>query len=936
MTVMQRLTVTDLRRNKGRSVMTICGIALSVALITVVACLMASIRHTAADYSVMQSGNFDYILIGPFEEEDVSKIALNRDVQGVYTVSEMGAAQFASNNQYHNWLSVVGMNREAYTDCFAFSLSEGTLPQNEGEVLITPAFRRYSEKEYRVGDTIEVDLGWFYTKDIDGTRYYNIPAEGIWRWESAEFEKTSRRTYTVCGIASEFSGELAEGSDTGTGRQQLPTLFTVSGFSGKASIKPDEDVYIPMLRRIYLKLTDEGAQNHIQVMAGLTGLTEDQVKRFVEYNAMSEEEFQLVNATLEKNSYHIRAVIINHWGRLESSGSDESNRLVFCLVAVIIGVIILSSVYIIRNSFAISVTEKTKLYGMLSSIGATPRQVRQNVLFEGFLLGLFGVPAGILLGMGIAYGLTAVSNTILSDSLFGVHIAFTVSVEAIVLAVILAFATIFLSCYVPAQEASKIPPIEAIRSNRDIKRNKKTETYKTPALITRLFGVGGSIAWKNLRRSRRQYRTTVISIIVSIVLFITISSVVDVMTEVVRQQFGDIDCELIYYGAEYDSVTEADEEDPSLTYETMRLNVEKTVELWERIAGMDGVEKARYSFRAANYHYTIPESALASDLKDYQCTYVYDHFDGKAEVTVGDASVYGVNRETFDELLKKSGADPDSVKNGVILLNRNMGIGADSSDRPFGRFLQDPVGTTITLEENDTGDKIPLTIAAEVSDLTYLRNLEMSSFSAYGMLVMPMDTFRKTFSLDHIREMNLQIHSIHPDETADAIEEMLLANGREDTDSLINYDRLKRMLEAQVLMAEIFIYGFIVIISLIGITNIFNTITNNLRRRQKEFAMLQSIGMTGKEFHLMITLESLFYTSKSLLIGLPIGLGGSFLLYQMIASVNIGIEIPYVFPAKAVLISVLAVLIVIWVIMSFSIRRVHSQNVIETIRKDSQ
>ncbi|MBQ1658747.1 MAG: ABC transporter permease, partial [Clostridia bacterium] len=146
-----------------------------------------------------------------------------------------------------------------------------------------------------------------------------------------------------------------------------------------------------------------------------------------------------------------------------------------------------------------------------------------------------------------------------------------------------------------------------------------------------------------------------------------------------------------------------------------------------------------------------------------------------------------------------------------------------------------------------------------------------------------------------------------------------------------------RIANAILVIAEIFAYGFIIVISLIGLTNIFNTITTNMRMRRKEFAVLQSIGMTKKEFNRMIALESLLYTMKSLIIGIPIGLLGSWGIYGIYGSQLRGTakEIPFLFPTFGVLISIVVVLAIVWIIMRFSIRKVRTQNIIETIRSEN-
>ena len=134
------------------------------------------------------------------------------------------------------------------------------------------------------------------------------------------------------------------------------------------------------------------------------------------------------------------------------------------------------------------------------------------------------------------------------------------------------------------------------------------------------------------------------------------------------------------------------------------------------------------------------------------------------------------------------------------------------------------------------------------------------------------------------------------------------------------------------MIIAIFAYGFIIAISLIGITNVFNTINTSMRLRSKEFAMLKSIGMTKKEFNRMIRLESLLYGVKSLLFGIPLGLLGGYAIFRATGN---AIMLNYSFPTMAVLISIVFVFCVVWIIMRASISKVNKQNIIETIRNDN-
>ena len=150
--------------------------------------------------------------------------------------------------------------------------------------------------------------------------------------------------------------------------------------------------------------------------------------------------------------------------------------------------------------------------------------------------------------------------------------------------------------------------------------------------------------------------------------------------------------------------------------------------------------------------------------------------------------------------------------------------------------------------------------------------------------------------------------------------------------SISNLEKTANAERAMLLVISIFLYGFIGVITLIGVTNIFNTITSNMELRQKEFAMLKSIGMTKKEFNKMINLETLFYSSKSLCYGIILGLIGSYIIHWAFSK---NTESSFSFPLTAICISIIFVFIIVYIIMKYSINKINKQNTIETIRNEN-
>lgn len=217
-------------------------------------------------------------------------------------------------------------------------------------------------------------------------------------------------------------------------------------------------------------------------------------------------------------------------------------------VAIVCVIIVVTSVFCIKNSFDISITEKIKQYGMLRSVGATKKQIRKNVFFEATILGLIGIPLGLFAGMLASYILVIVTNLFLTDMLTeGLKLVLSYSWIAIIFAILLGFITIYFSALRSAFKASKVSPIDSIRNSSNIKI--KAKKVKSPKIIKKIFGIGGEISYKNLKRNKKKYRTTVISIVVSVSVFIALSYFMNVaFSEIGRTiDVSDYNISLWYY-----------------------------------------------------------------------------------------------------------------------------------------------------------------------------------------------------------------------------------------------------------------------------------------------------------------------------------------------------------------------------------------------------
>ncbi len=894
MKILNKLTVKNLKLNKSRTIVTIIGIMLSCALIMVVAGMAASAQQTMVNLQINITGNYDLFVKGA-NKKIIDNAQANRNVKDIYIKQNLGCAYLPQAKfDTKPYINVVAFNEKSFTDCFNITLKEGRLPENENELVLSQSVIENSKADYKLGDIVALDLGKrvYVSGDeipLDDTDYFN-DTNG-----TEKLVDTHKKTYTVVGVFNKVSS----------------SYFAADSFSASSSAftLAEENADI---NDLFISFTSDGEKDYITTSGEILNLTGDDFD-----NLKNDFEVYLENGDFDEAS--INKDLLRYKG---FALSDEYMSMLFSLAVIIIVIIAISSIFVIRNSFAISITEKTKLYGMLASIGATSKQIRHNVLFEGFVLGIIGIPAGILLGVGVIALLVVILNALLENMLNGISFVYAVPWWAAVISTVMSAVIILFSTLSSAFRASRIAPITAIRGNNDIKINKnKRKSYKAPRFIKKLFGVGGEIAYKNLKRSKKKYRTTVISIIVTVTMFISISTFIEYEMKITGDHFKNMPYNITVYAND-------------------KLSYDEYENIYKRIIADTDINS---SIKACeNYYGNIV------GLTDY-----YTEDAKAAELSGGDlAYVFGVDNKSFKEYVTALGYNYDDVKDKALITNDFKYYNSDNI-LIKGKEFDLPMNTVVKLYPNGnpsyTEDDIK-EIQKTDPDFVYnpddYKSVDLVIYDTInkevpgsivssimstlneGSVLVSEDYFKKLFAEDNDYTTRVVvIDSAEPAQTVEYIKNLGI-----DGLDIYNLNDQKEQINAVVLIIAIFAYGFIIVISLIGITNVFNTINTNMRLRSKEFAMLKSIGMTKKEFNRMIRLESLFYGLKSLLIGVPLGLLGGYAIFKATGNT---IMLDYSFPTMAVLISIVFVFFVVWLIMKLSISKVNKQNIIETIRNDN-
>lgn len=838
MSILKRFTIKNLLLNKKRSIVTIIGIILSTALICATAGLVTSFQKTLINKEIDGEGSY-HILLKDVPSKELDSILKNRYIGDSYKYSLMGYANLkGSKNQYKPYLKVLEFEDKALLNG-GINLVKGRFPKSSNEVVISEHVLYNGRVNYKLGDKITLAIGNRY--DLEGNE---INFESLSYNDDDVIEENVvpkfTKTFTIVGVIKRPNYTYEGYADAG--------YTVITRLENQAN------------KTYTVGLITDKVKNYDRLYKSITGVSSDKFHDDVKYGA------SVHRALLEYQGYGF--------------GSSTLTTLV-SLGFIVIVIIIISSVFSIKNSFSISVTERFKQYGMLRSVGATKKQIKRSVLFEGLCLGFIGIPLGILSGLLAVFILIKIVGLILEPSLNGITFAFYINWIPILLAALLGFATIMLSALIPACKAAKISPIEAIRSSNDVKLTKKK--IKAPKLIRKLFGVGGVISYKSLKRSKKKYRTTVVSLVVSIAIFIGLSSFIDYGFKLSSISYKNLDYNVNIYS---------------------RANNGDFYNNFKTIASLDGVDK-----------YNLSMVTYAELDKSYLTDFGLDSSGGNGV----NVTIASLSDDEFSRYVKSLGGSVSDFEDKGILVDELMFY--QDNKRREGNVLKLNAGDSIKV-----GDK-SLQIAKRASKKPM--GYEMS-FSDGGYVFVSEKTIRSLS--DKLYSGGLYIKASEPDELCHQIDELKRNNDSFNEIAYNNYDEYVRENDAMILVISIFLYGFIAVITLIGVTNIFNTITTNMALRRKEFAMLKSVGMTKKEFNRMIRLESVFYGVKSLIIGSIIGVLLSYFIHRAVVNT---METAYMFPYKSIVIAVIFVFLIVGLTMKYSIDKINKENIIETIRNDN-
>lgn len=869
MNIVNKLTLRMLKENKRRTLVTIIGVIISVAMVTAVTTLFTSFMNLLQKEAVADNGNW-HVLYKNVTKEQLYEIKNDEETDTVFISRDVGYAELErGQNPSKPYLHVKEFDSTAFEQ-FSIELIEGRLPKTPNEVVISQQIIDDGGVPLEIGQTITLQVGDRYYKIDDDEGITNNSFSLVYNGdELAEtIINTVEKEYKIVGIINAPNWE-----------HSFSPAYMVLSSTHEAFIGANEQVNASVL----VKKLNRSIFNHSNQLAENLGIEE------VIFND-------------ELLRYH---------GIVEG---DNLNRTFISLVTIIIAIIVVGSVSLINNAFAISVSERSRYLGMLASVGATKRQKRNSVYFEGVMIGLISIPLGLIAGIGgIAITLSLLNGILQNVLNLRTELTVVVTPMSIILTIIISMLTIFISVFIPALRASRISAIDAIRQTKDIKLSRKK--VKTSKLVRKIFGIEAEIGLKNLKRNKKRYNATIFSLVISIVLFLTISYFTNSLQKA---------AEMSNFNPEYDISVSFDQ-----NFEQIVQDVIENIRSFEDVTDMNII----YYFGSIEGY--VDKSKLSSSLKERSKDFPDMLEDGKYLYNI-DVNV--LEDEDLKSYVEQISVDFNPLINSdhptAILFNKNHFYDMEKEKYVEEEAVNLDIGDKIALQYNDWVTEKRYQLADEVEIIAEeTEQLPLGIYNSTNpgqfILIMSKSSIEKLVGDIDIETgtSEMYIKSSDPMKTVEDLENIGI-----NKDSIYNVYESKKNDEQFLFVLGVFVYGFITLITLITVSNIFNTISTSIALRKREFGMLKSVGMTPKGFNKMIHYESIFYGIKSLLYGLPISVIVMFLIYK---ATEFSYEYEFYLPWKSIGIVIVAVFLIVGIVMLYSSSKVKKENIIDALKQEN-
>lgn len=862
MNIFNKVALQSLKKSRTRTLITMIGVVLSAALITAVATFCVSLMNYLANSAAEKDGDW-HIEFEGVNSSFASKQASSGKVANTAAFDNIGYAKLdGGKDPQKPYLFIAGFNQKTF-NTLPILLVSGRLPKTSGEIVVPGSVSKSGGIQLKLGDTLSLTVG----SRMNGSR--KLGQNDPYTAGSETFVPKAEKTYTVVGLC------------------QTP-LFEEDKAPG------------------YTVITCADASD-----------TADDLSLFVKLKNPGE-----VHDYAKSTSGSYAAVLNNdvlRWLGLSDDSSDKSfTSLMYSVGAIIILIVMIGSIFLIYNSFNISLNERTHQFGILSSVGATARQLRHSVLFEGLCIGAVGIPIGILVGLGSTeLVITVVAKNFSSLLNSKVPLTVTLSLPAIIAAAAVSMITILISADIPARKAANTPVMECIRQTNEVKVEAKA--IKTSKLAQRIYGLEGTLALKNFKRNKKRYRSIVLSLVLSIVLFISTSALITDVQE---------------SAGKTNEVVSTD-----ISFGTQEMDDRDMVQLYDKLKTADGLTESSYQ---AVWNFSC--AAKASDLSD-----AYRESAGirsPSETVYLPMQIQFLDDKAYLKAVKSLGlpAEQYTVQSAKLIalakvLDRSYE--KKSIEQITNIFKSSSMDLTVVSPTNgktdsEHGQNVNITFVSALlpdppATAAVNKQPKQYPFTAIAPYSLKEKLARSGIKAD-IWVKGMTFCSKDPTQSAAEMKAMIQGEGIKVPYFFINTDEVLEQNRNLMFIANVFAYTFIIMISLIAVANVFNTISTNIKLRRRELAMLRSVGMSDRKFNKMVRFECAFYGMKALLVGLPLAFLFCWLIYK---GWTLGEDsIDFVLPCASVGISVISVLLIIFVAMMYAVSKIKKENIIDALRDD--
>lgn len=841
MNIFHKVALQGLTKNRARTFVTVIGVVLSAALFTTVATFGTSLLQFMVNASAAKCGDWhiDFVDVDlGFVQERME----DSEVMELVAFENIGYAPLdGAKSAEKPYLFLAGFTDKAF-EKLPITLISGRLPQNDTEVIVPNHVSIKAGVRIPMGELLSLAVG---SREMDGSTLTQHDPY----MEGETLATVAEKTYLVVGTYERAGFE--EHDSPGY------TLITKSKGASQAG-------------RYSLFVTLDGPQR-VKAYAG----------RFA-----------------GSLPFVLNEDVLRFYGVSESA---LLNTVMFAVGGILAAIIMTGSVFLIYNSFNISLNERMHQFGILMSAGATARQLTNSVLFEGICIGLLGIPFGVAAGIGgAALILPIVEKNFAVMAASSAGLALSVSVPVLAAAAAVSLVTILISAYIPARKAAAIPVMECIRQTGEIKTEAKD--VRISKFAGRLYGLEGTLSLKNFRRNKRRYRSVVLSLTLSVVLFVTGSAFSAALKGIAKELTVEVDGDISFYAQDMPS--------------------EELLALHDSLKNVEGVSRSTWQ---GNLLYDCTVSGLPAD---FVSAYLQAaDGGGMGEALEIPMYIQFIEDAVYYEFIESLGFSREeySGRDGKVLA-----LIIDTSEHNtffVGQQME------FTLHSPDGGQA--KTVPAAMVDNYPLDTLPFDSMPRYLFLMeAPWSMKDDFYGLEKASKSGLTFWTDTPAQTMARIQAGITDAGIARDYALVNVSAAVDLLRSLTFVVDVFTYAFAVMISLIAVANVFNTISTNIRLRRRELAMLRSIGMSERGFSRMMNFECFFYGLRTLLSGVPIAGVLSWLIYKGMAASEQLEGFAYHFPWKSMTVSVLGVFCIIFITMLYAAGKIRKENIIDALRDD--